>query len=102
MIMTKNFMIGFMYEGSFYCANVHMFNNSPIEYHITILANKPKDGLPSRIVLKDEGEGPHQISHEPVPPVLLDTIVEEIQKRHQNWSARFPMFLEVMHKFNNL
>lgn len=82
--MTKNFMIGFMYEGSFYCANVHRFNHSPVEYHITILANRPKDGLPSRIILKDEGEGPQQTSHEPVPSVLLSTIVEEIQKRQFN------------------
>jgi hypothetical protein len=79
--MNKNFMIGFTYEGSFYCANVHRFNQAPVEYHITILANKIKDGLPSRIILKDEGQGPQQISQEPVPAMLLDTIVEEIQKR---------------------
>ena len=77
-------MIGFMYEGSFYCANVHCFNNSPTEYHITILASRLREGLPSRIILKDEGRGPQQISHEPVPPVLLSTIIEEIGKRQPN------------------
>jgi hypothetical protein len=28
--------------------------------------------------------------------------VEELQKRGQHWSVRFPMFLKVMHKFNNI
>jgi hypothetical protein len=79
--MYKNFMIGFMYEGYFYCANVHRYNISPVEYHITILANRFKDGLPSRIILKDEGKALTQASREPVSPALLNVIVNEIQKR---------------------
>ena len=77
-------MIGFTYEGYFYCANVHRFNIEAVEYHVNILTNKSKDGLPSRIVLKDDGHGPRQVSHEPVPTELLHTIVEEIQKRTQS------------------
>jgi len=79
--MYKNFMIGFIYEGYFYCANVHKYNNSPVEYHITILANRAKDGLPSRIILKDEGQGPKPASHEQVCPELVNIIIAEIHKR---------------------
>ncbi|HEY0676958.1 MAG TPA: hypothetical protein VGD17_01685 [Chitinophagaceae bacterium] len=80
--MTKNFMIGFMYDGYFYCANVHKYQSSPIEYHITILASKFKEGIPSKIVLKDEGEGPRLISEEAVFPDLLNTIIGELEKQH--------------------
>ena len=74
-------MIGFLYQGYFYCANVHKHNNSPVEYHVTILASKSRDELPSRIILKDEGHGPMLISREAVSPALIDVIVEEIRKR---------------------
>jgi len=77
-------MIGFMYEGYFYCANVHRYNISPVEYHITILANKVRDGLPSRIILKDEGHGPELASRDKVSPGLLNAIVDEIQRRIRN------------------
>ena len=79
--MYKNFMIGFTYEGYFYCANVHRYNILPAEYHITILANNFKDGLPSRIILKDEGKALKHHSREPVSPTLLNVIINEIQKR---------------------
>jgi hypothetical protein len=79
-IMNKNFMIGFMYEGNFYCANVHRFSASRIEYHITILANKLKDGIPEKIVLDDREEGLCPVSKDPVPASLLEIIREEIQK----------------------
>ena len=79
--MYKNFMIGFTYEGYFYCANVHRYNITPIEYHITILANKTKDGLPSRIILKAEGKSLNHASKEPIAPELLNSIITEIQKR---------------------
>lgn len=79
--MYRNFMIGFTYQGYFYCANVHKHNQSPVEYHITILANKAKDELPSRIILKDEGHGPRITSREPVSPALVEIIVDEIRKR---------------------
>jgi hypothetical protein len=78
--MNKNFMIGFLYQGHFYCANVHKFRHSLVEYHVTILTNKPKDGVPSTIVLRDEGEGPRQASPEPVPEALLRVIVSELEK----------------------
>lgn len=82
--MYKNFMIGFTYEGYFYCANVHRYNISPTEYHITILANKAKDGLPTRIILKDEGHSLRHDSREPLPQELLNSIITEIKKRTQS------------------
>jgi hypothetical protein len=78
--MNKNFMIGFMYERYFYCANVHKYHHSSVEYHITILASKLKDGIPSRIVLKEEGRSKQDISTDPVPKSLLDIILREIDK----------------------
>lgn len=81
MIMNKNFMIGFMYEGYFYCANVHKFQASALEYHITILSNKLIDGMPARITLKKEHDGLTPVSKEAVPPVLLKTILAEIEKQ---------------------
>jgi hypothetical protein len=79
--MYRNFMIGFMYEGYFYCANVHRYNISPAEYHITILANASRNGLPTSIILKDAGSTLQPASKEPVPSALLNTIITEIQKR---------------------
>ena len=81
--MYKNFMIGFTYAGYFYCANVHRYNIVPTEYHITILANKAKDSLPTRIILKDEGQSIRQASNEPIPQEFLNSIISEIQKRAQ-------------------
>jgi hypothetical protein len=78
--MNKNFMIGFMYEGYFYCANVHRYHTSSLEYHITILANRLKEGMPDRIILKDGGPGYRQALPDGVSGALLNTIVEEIQK----------------------
>jgi len=73
-------MIGFLYQGHFYCANVHKFRRAPVEYHVTILANKLRDGIPSRIVLKDDGHGPKKVSDDPVPEALLTVIVSELKK----------------------
>lgn len=81
MIMNKNFMIGFMYEGYFYCANVHKFHTSQLEYHITILSNKLLDGMPARITLKKEDKGLTPVSRETISPVLLQTILAEIEKQ---------------------
>ena len=81
--MYKNFMIGFTYEGYFYCANVHRYSITPVEYHITILADKSKDGLPNRIILKHEGPGLWQASKDAIQQALLNSIIEEIQKRTQ-------------------
>jgi hypothetical protein len=78
--MNKNFMIGFMYEGYFYCANVHRYYNSFIEYHITILANRQEDGIPTRIILREDGQSRQKISADPVAPDLLNTILREIDK----------------------
>lgn len=74
-------MIGFMYEGYFYCANVHKLHASPqLEYHITILSNKLLDGMPARITLKKEDRGLMPVSKDTVPAPLLQTILAEIEK----------------------
>lgn len=73
-------MIGFMYEGYFYCANVHRFDASQLEYHITILSNKLLDGMPARITLKKGAMGLMPASNDTVPPALLHTILAEIEK----------------------
>lgn len=73
-------MIGFMYEGYFYCANVHRYQASTPEYHVTILTSKLKDGIPPRIIFKDRGHEPEPASREQVSPALLNTILDEIQK----------------------
>lgn len=74
-------MIGFMYEGYFYCANVHKLQASQLEYHITILSNKLLDGMPARITLQKDGHGLMPVSRDTVPAALLQTILAEIEKQ---------------------
>lgn len=73
-------MIGFMYEGYFYCANVHRFHASQLEYHITILSNKLMEGMPARITLKRVDKGLVPASRDVIPGALLQIILAEIEK----------------------
>jgi len=76
-------MIGFVYEGYFFCANVHHFQHpSGTEYHITVLTTKSRSDIPSSIVLEDRDDGFLQVSRDPVPPVFLETIISEIEKHN--------------------
>ena len=72
-------MIGFMYEGYFYCANVHKLP-AMLEYHVAILATKLPAGMPAKLTLRDEESGLKHISAEPVSPAVLDIVTQEIEK----------------------
>lgn len=74
-------MIGFMHDGYFYCANVHKYRHaSTVEYHVTILTNKVRPDIPSRIIFEEDEMGLSQISEAPVPPDFLKTVIGEIAK----------------------
>lgn len=79
-IMNKNFMIGFMYQGYFYCANVHRIQLTPLEYEVVILSNRVNDGLPDKIVIRNVGDRYVQAWGRSVQPALLKTILAEIEK----------------------
>ncbi|MGB8194512.1 MAG: hypothetical protein WCF67_21450 [Chitinophagaceae bacterium] len=79
-VMSKNFMIGFMYEGYFYCANVHRSHMSPAEYQVVILSNKLSDGVPQTMVLRDVGNKLIQTSGHAAPSALLTNVLAEIEK----------------------
>ena len=80
LIMSKNFMIGFMYQDYFYCANVHRSHASPAEYQVVVLSNNLDNEVPARMVLKEIGDKLLQTSGNPAPPVLLTNILAEIEK----------------------
>jgi hypothetical protein len=75
-------MIGFMHDGHFYCANVHRYRHgSSVEYHVTILTNKTRPDIPSRLVLEELNRGDLVlVSGNDVPPSFLENIFSEIGK----------------------
>ena len=81
--MNMNYMIGFMHDGYFYCANVHRYRHgTSIEYHITILTNKSRPDIPPRIVLEQQEQGDLVlVSGGIIPSSFLDQVFEEIGKR---------------------
>ena len=80
--MSKNYMIGFMHDGYFYCANVHRYRHgSSLEYHVTILTNKSRPDIPARIILEEQEQGDLvMVSGGLIPASFLDNIFSEIGK----------------------
>ena len=78
-------MIGFMHDGYFYCANVHRYRHgSSVEYQVTILTNKSRPDIPSRIVLEQQEQGDFVLVSETlVPASFLEIIFTEIDKRNR-------------------
>jgi len=72
-------MIGFMYEGYFYCANVHKVP-AIMEYHVSILSSKLPDGMPARITFKEQSNGLSYNDVKGVSADLVSTIISEIEK----------------------
>lgn len=81
--MNKNFMIGFLYQGHFYCANVHKSRSPHTEYHVSILTGKYTQDMPSPVILKEESGQLRLSPAGSLPQGLLDTIISELQ-RHEN------------------
>lgn len=76
-------MIGFIYEGYFYCANVHKYRHAArLEYHVTVLTTKSRPDIPSAIILENRDQHLVQISRDAVPSAFLDTILKEIEKHN--------------------
>ena len=77
-------MIGFMHDGYFYCANVHRYRHGAnIEYQVTILTNKSRPDIPSRIVLAEERQGGLSLlSGKSVPQSFLYNVCAEIEKHN--------------------
>ena len=74
-------MIGFMHDGYFYCANVHRYRHgATIEYQVTILTNKSRPDIPSRIVLAEQQGRLSLLSGSSVPQSFLQTVFAEIEK----------------------
>jgi hypothetical protein len=74
-------MIGFMYEGYFYCANVHTIIAREIEYRVNILTSKIREGIPETVVLHDTNTGLKLVSNEHIDPRLFETLVHEIEAK---------------------
>lgn len=77
-------MIGFMHDGYFYCANVHRYRHSgTVEYQVTILTNKTRPDIPSRLVLAEKEAGSLAlVSEVKVSPAFLQTVLAEIGKHN--------------------